>query len=250
MKKLIIFSLMLWGAFSLTNCADLDPLPWTQNDAFINTKYAADSTLVHGLSLYSRSNKRLSSSTAVSPDSSEYEMNVYVASQPFEFVWDTPDEDMASTVPKTGTYNFSAFTKSDNEEVTGTDILRKNYILPTHVASCAFDSVNSKLNIVWRSVDDADYAVIFLINANGKEVYASNTINANDTTESISESSSNWLSPDQVGNEAYVPSNGEKFTLQISNFKKDVNDSEEKLLDARSITTYDFTWQSPIETEE
>ncbi|MFV0365861.1 MAG: hypothetical protein ACK5JS_05065 [Mangrovibacterium sp.] len=252
MKKLIIIALLWGGVFALTNCADLDPLPWTQNDVFINTKYNADSTLVHGLSLYSRSNKRLASSTATSPSQETYNMNVYIALQPYEFLWDTPDEEMSTDLPEAGTYTFSAFTKSDNEEITGSDILKSKYLMPTHIVSCEFDSINSKLNVVWHTIDDADYSILFLQNAVGKEVYASSSITANDTTESVIGSSKNWLAIDYANQEegAYVPTEGETLTLQIVYFRKDTNDDEGKLLDARSICTYDFVWHDPIEVTD
>lgn len=253
MKKVIILASLICGALALTNCSDLDPLPWTQNDAFITTRYTADSTLVHGLSLYSRSNKQLASSTATSPKGlNVYEMKAYVASQPYEFVWNTPDADMTSILPSSGTYLFSALTKSDNEEVTGSDIVKKTFLLPAQIDSFAFSENNANLNIIWNSVDGADYAVIFIRNSTNKQVYTTNPILANDTTQTISESDKNWLTTDFLNQsqEVYVPTDGEQLTLEIANFKKDANDPDYLLLDARSISTYEFTWRSPIIVEE
>lgn len=250
MKKFLAVALLACSALGLSNCADLDPLPWTQNDVFITTKYSVDSSLVHGLSIYSRSNKRLSSSTCASPnDSVSYEMNPYNANQPYEFTWNTTDENMTSSLPSSGVYRFKALTASDSEEITGSDVLKKQYLLPTQVAICAFDSINSKLNIAWRAVNDCDYSILMILRADGKEVYASRTLAATDTAEVVSKTNGNWLAPgyQDLVEGTYEPTDGEKLTLQISSFKKDAGDSNEVLLDARSITTYDFIWKDPIE---
>lgn len=247
MKKRMYLVMACCAAF-LLSCADLDPLPWTQNDAFISTKYAADSSLVHGLSLYSRSNKRLASSTATTPSGDEISMNVYIANQPYEFLW---DDELSSELPEAGTYSFYAITKSDDKEVEGEDVLKDKYLVPTKIVSCEYDSVYSKLNVVWRKVTDASYAVMYIKNAQNKEVYATSTLTANDTTETITASSKLWLAIDAVNlvEGAYVPTEGEELTLQVVHYKKDATDENAKLLDARAICTYNFIWHDSIISE-
>ncbi|MFV0291014.1 MAG: hypothetical protein ACK5IJ_09020 [Mangrovibacterium sp.] len=252
MKQYLYILMCSCFLMTMTNCSDLDPLPWTQNDAFITTKYDADSVIVHGLSLYSRSNKRLLSSQATSPSGEQQTMNVYMQSQPYEFLWNTSDADFSIDLPEAGTYSFEAYTKDDNEKIIGTDVLKNKYILPTKVVTCAFDSINSKLSLVWRKVEGASYSVLFIKNEANQDVYATTTLAANDTVETITKESKNWLSVDYLNQVegAYVPTDGEELTIHIVTYKKDANDVDETLLDAQSVTDYNFIWKDKIEIAE
>ncbi len=244
MNKVRIIVVFLVSILVFAQCSDYEPLAWTDNDAFITSQYS-NGEIVHGLSFYARSNVKLKSVVVNTPNQDEINMDVFIIAQPYEFVYDTHQAEMTSSLPQAGSYSFTAITQGENEEIVGHDEIVAVTLPPAKIESCSFDSLYSQLQVTWHSVEDASYTIMSILDERGNKVYMTKALAKTDTAKVVSVNDPYWLLTDynSGATETYKPMGGQRYTVQVATFLKEQRDEK---LQARSLATESFIWQDEI----
>lgn len=206
-SKLMIASVMAGFA---TSCAEDDFVADATGDAFIISKITgagAEADTVYGLALHAFGNKDFSKVTVTSPENLQANLTPYNGST-YEYFFETAADEFTAALPAQGNYNFS-FKFTTAEEDTDVDELTDDVLFPAKITRCEYDAADSRIEIEWEAVEDADYIVVSLKDQAGKLVYISVSLGGSKVTHEIAENTTIWYD---------TPDNGAIYTVIVDAF--------------------------------
>ena len=236
MKKIIPFIL---GAMVIgfVACEPEEVIFSPAADAFIITKTVETDNQIdttYGLFLHVFANKAMqtvsaspNNETDVSIDLEAYE------SYPYDFFYQTPDDEFSTTIPFIGDYTFNIIAQSGETE-TLSDKLLDDFIYPTDTVKCVWVSADEKTKVSWTKIEDADYIVVKMFKTDEEMVFSS-AAKAGTTTEfSFGETTSSWVN-------GYQPVVGTDYIIELDAYMYEPGLSDLNL-QAKSINFKTFTW--------
>jgi hypothetical protein len=234
MKKIIakLMLMTLLGGLAVS-CGDDEFVADAAGDAFILSKIQGqgeEATIVYGLALHAFGNKDFSKVTVTSPDNVTTDLVPYVG-VPYDYYYETDEDEFTPEPPAPGNYNFS-FTFTSSETGTDVDELTEDVLLPATITKCEYNEAESRIEMTWDAVDDADFLVIYLENAAGELIYISEALRGTTTSHNISSTTSHWYQTPDVG-ETYTAIVG---AFMYETVAVDLN------IQAKSIATATVVW--------
>ncbi len=179
-------------------------------DVYIVTQQSG-SNVLYGLSMHAYSFDPFSSVT-VDPNNAPgttYNLAAYPGFKT-DFFYDTPEEDLSTEKPATGTYHFTA-TFESGEVLTDDDVLTADVLIPPVIKKCEYDVTNSKAVIEWDAVAEADLYVVKLYD-DDELVFLSPAIDPTYKKVDFTSNSGSW-------GQGYQPTTGTNFRMVLSAFK-------------------------------
>ncbi|MDX9881567.1 MAG: hypothetical protein RBS73_05835 [Prolixibacteraceae bacterium] len=171
--------------------------------------------VVYGLSIHAYSLDAFASVTVNSNSDPgvTYHLEAYPGFKT-DFYYDTPEDELSTEKPVTGTYHFTA-TFESGEVLTDDDVLATDVLIPPVIKTSDYDVTNSKAVVEWETVTGADLYVIKLYD-DDELVFLSPAIDPNYKKVEFTSGSSSW-------GQEYVPVAGTSFKLVLSAFKYETN---------------------------
>lgn len=197
-KNLILKSLtvIFISSVLLTSCLG-DPEPVVLDaaaDAFIQ-KIVKNDTELYGLGFVVYGNKGLESVTVKSPDEKSWSLKKESSADHIFYLF--PDEeDYSETMPETGDYEFTVKSTQEDEAA----LVIKDKLETKTLNAMVIDSVkieNSRLELYWQLVKDADEYVVRLYDSSENIIYISSEINKDVKSYKFGASDQGWLSSDR-----------------------------------------------------
>ena len=216
-----------------TSCADDDFVADASGDAFIISKIQGqgeEAVTVYGLALHAFGNKDFSKVTATSPANVATNLASYNGSA-YEYYHETDEDEFTPAPPAQGNYNFS-FKFTTAEEDTDVDVLTDDVLVPATITKCEYDATDSRIEVEWEKVEDADYMVVYLEDQVGNMVYISSSLSGTKVSYEISESTIHWYD---------TPDNGVTYTLIIGAFMYE-SVAADLNIQAKSVATATVVW--------
>jgi hypothetical protein len=195
--KLVLMTLL--GGLAVS-CGDDEFIADATGDAFILSKIQGEgeeATIVYGLALHAFGNKDFSKVIVTSPDDVTSNLEPY-AGVPYDYYYETDEDKFTPVLPVQGNYNFS-FTFISSETGTDVDELTDDVLLPATITKCEYNEADSRIEMTWDVVDDADFFVIYLENADGELIYISEALKGTVTSHNISSATNHWYQTPNVG---------------------------------------------------
>lgn len=199
MKKNLIWkslTVIFISSVLLTSCLK-DPEPVVLDaagDVFIQKIVENDSEL-YGLSFVVYGNKGLESVTVKSPDDKSWSLNKESTADHIFYLF--PDEeDYSETMPETGDYEFTVTSTQEDEAA----LVIKDKLETKTLDALVIDSVkieNSRLELYWQAVKDADEYVVRLYDSSENLIYLSPELDKNAKDYKFGTSDQGWLSSDR-----------------------------------------------------
>jgi hypothetical protein len=234
MKK-IIAKLMIASAMVglATSCGEDDFIADATGDAFIISKIQGqgeEAVTVYGLALHAFGNKDFSKVTATSPAGVATDLVSYRGAA-YEYYHETDRNEFTTEPPAQGNYNFS-FKFTTTEEDTDVDVLTDDVLVPATITKCEYDATDSRVEVEWEKVEDADYIVVYLEDPAGNLIYISSSLSGTKVSYEISESTIHWYD---------TPDNGVTYTLIIGAFMYE-SVAADLNIQAKSVATATVVW--------
>ncbi len=203
-------------------------------DAFVITKaIEIDNKVdtVYGLALHAFANKSMQTVSVTGDDNKTYQLKSFEG-YPYDFYYQTPDNQFTSEMPSGGAYSFNIAAQSGETSMLS-DNLSDDVIYPTDTIKYEFDATLKKMKLTWTEIKDADYLIVKMFK-DDDQVFQSSSLLGDKEEYTISASGSGWASD-------FQPADGKTYTVQIDAFKyesgqKGVN------LQARSISVDPIIW--------
>ncbi len=234
MKK-IITKLMIAPVIAglVISCGEDDFVADANGDAFIISKIigtGAEADTLYGLALHAFGNKDFSKVTATSPANMATDLAPYSGST-YEYFYETGEDDFTPALPDQGNYSFS-FKFTTAEEDTDVDELTDGVLFPAKITRCEYDATDSRIEIEWEAVTDADYIVIYLKDPDGKLVYISTSLAGSKVSHDVAENTTIWYD---------TPDDGVTYTVIVGAFMYE-SASADLNIQAKSIATATVVW--------
>ncbi|MGD9930907.1 MAG: hypothetical protein AB7U05_12870 [Mangrovibacterium sp.] len=231
MKKMIkpLLGLALLAGFM--SCDNEEIIAEGDGDAFIVTKVVGDAP-VHGLALHAMGNLPFSSVMAVDDDGTSFSLKSYSGYE-YEFYFETDDDDYSDELPVVGTYEFT-MNLQRGETLVSTDELTDDIIDPATLTKCEYNATGSRIEVTWEEMDNADYFVVLMKDANNATVFISAALTGSSTGFNISSSTASWAS-------GQTAEEGETYTVEVHAFMYEPTGTSLNL-QAKSIATATAVW--------
>jgi hypothetical protein len=227
--KVMVFSLLIC---LVSSCADDDYVADASGDVFIVSRVRGEEAItVYGLALHAFGNKDFSKVTVASPASVSTELAPYMGSA-YEYYSETEKDEYTAILPALGNYNFS-FNFKTAEVDTDVDELTDDVLVPATITRCEYDAADSRIEIEWDAIDNADYIVICLEDQDGDPVYISTALSGSSTGHQIASGTSHWY--------IAAPGNGDVYTVIVGAFMYETTAADMNI-QAKSIATATAVW--------
>lgn len=215
------------------SCADDDFIADATGDAFIISKIQGqgeEAVTVYGLALHAFGNKDFSKVTATSPVGMVTDLVSYRGSA-YEYYHETDQDEFMQALPAQGNYSFS-FKFTTAEEDTDVDELTDDVLVPATITKCEYDATDSRIEVEWEKVEDADYVVVYLKDPAGNMIYISPSLLGTKVSYEISESTIHWYE---------TPDSGVTYTVMIGAFMYE-SAAANLNIQAESVATATVVW--------
>lgn len=197
-KNLILKSLtaIFISSVLLTSCLG-DPEPVVLDaaaDVFIQKIVENDSEL-YGLGFVVYGNKGLESVTVKNPDDKSWTLKKESSAEHIFYLF-PGEEDYSETMPETGDYEFTVKSTQEDEAA----LVIKDKLETKTLDALVIDSVkieNSRLELYWQSVKDADEYVVRLYDSSENLIYLSPELDKNAKDYKFGTSDQGWLSSER-----------------------------------------------------
>jgi hypothetical protein len=236
MKKFIPFVLSAL-MIGFTSCNNDDPDPEGFGDVFIISKLvepvgeSEEPTVVYGLYIGTSTLNGTPSAVSATVGSTSYtlEKNNDTGGYSYE------SDEYSTELPAEGTYTIS-YTFTSGDITTSTNVLTDDVLIPANITSCTF--ADSKIEVEWDAVEDADVLYVQLKDDDGESVFSSITTSAgyldgDETEYSISTTAGSWKS-------GYEMNSGETYTVEVVAFLAESATSN--YIQAQSIASSTVVW--------
>ena len=231
MKGLFLKILGLALLAGFVSCDDEEIVATGQGDAFIISRVAGQDT-VFGLALHGFGNKDFTSVSVVDGEDTPYQLSSYNG-YPYDFFYETPENDFTVELPYTGNYNFSfAFITAETYE--DADVLSTGVIFPANITKYEYNSDNEQIELEWDRMDDADFIVVYLEDTDGVPVFVSRSLSGSTTSFNIAAGTVGW--------DSYVPETGHPYRVLIRAYMYEANGQRDLNIQAESIATSSVNW--------
>lgn len=236
MKKIIPFvtGILLVGSMA---CKDEEIAFDPSVDAFIITKTVETESEVdtlYGLALHAFANKHMQTVTASpanDPDMT-FELEAYDG-YPYDFYFQTADDDFSSEMPFIGNYTFDILAQSGESETLSNE-LDEEIIYPTDTLKAVYDTEDDKMEVSWNEIDDADYIIVKMFDDDDELMFSAKAIEGNKTALAFDETTSGWVNGKN-------PVDGETYMIELDAYLFEPGQSE-FYLQAKSINLKNVTW--------
>jgi hypothetical protein len=192
------------------SCKMVEYQPTGAGDAILITLVTENDTL-YGVGLHAYTYDEFTKVTAYNNSQSNKIFNL----TPFngyknDLSYETPRNEMAQTIPPTGTYTFVATFPSD-EIIDMTDELSSQTVLPPVITLCQYNNETDNVVVSWGEVLDSEVLNIKLYSMDRKLLFISNSMNPDVVMYSFGTKTAGWQTSD-------LPKEGEHFIVEISTY--------------------------------
>lgn len=204
-------------------------------DVFVITKTVETENevdTVYGLALHAFANKPMQSVDVTGDDDETYDLESFEG-YPYDFYYQTPDNQFASEMPSGGSYSFDIVAQSGETSMLS-DNLSDDVIYPTDTIKYEFDDTQDKMKLTWTEIEDADYLIVKIFEEDDDQVFQSSSLLGDKEEYTISASGSGWAS-------GFQPADGTTYIVQIDAFKYESGQSGVNL-QAKSISVDPVIW--------
>jgi hypothetical protein len=207
-KILKSVAVIMMGALFFTSCID-DPEPIALDalaDVYVQ-KVVQDSVEMYGISFWVFGNKELESVTVEGPEDETWTLESNESnSQVFSLYAET--DEYAQSFPEPGNYSFTVTsTQTDEAPRVITDKLEEDELDAVVVDSIRF--ADSKLEINWQEVEDADACFVRLYDESDKLIFMSQKLDGDETEFAFGNANQGWT---DSGQKATI---GENYRLEV-----------------------------------
>ena len=235
MKRIIqvVFSILL---LTLVSCGPEEIIFDPASDAFLVVKTIDNNNqidTVYGLALHVFANKGIQSVQATPNDGSgiSYELSAFDG-YPYDFFYQTPDDEFSTTMPFVGDYSFDIIAQSD-ETATMSDRLLDDVIYPTDTLESSYDNQTSGTVLTWNKIEDADYIVIKMFDTSKNLMFNSSAIKGTKTEFAFGTSTAGWSGS--------FPSSGTNYLVEMDAYMYEPGQTGVNI-QAKSINFKNITW--------
>jgi hypothetical protein len=203
-------------------------------DVFVITKTVATENEVdtlYGLALHAFANKPMQSVAVTGDDDETYDLESFEG-YPYDFYYQTPDNQFTSEMPADGSYSFDIVAQSGETSMLS-DNLSDDAIFPTDTIKYEFDAGQKKMKLTWTEIDDADYLIVKMVD-DDDQVFQSTSLLGDKEEYTIAATGSGWASD-------FEPADGETYTVQIDAFKYESGQNGVNL-QAKAISMQTIVW--------
>ncbi len=204
-------------------------------DVFVITKTVATENEVdtlYGFALHAFANKPMQSVTATADDDASYSLEAYEG-YPYDFYFQTPENQFSSSMPWVGSYSFNIVAQSGETSMLS-DNLADDVIYPTDTIKYEFDATQKKMKLTWTEIEDADYLIVKMFEEDDDQVFQSSSLLGDKEEYTISASGSGWAS-------GFEPAEDGTYIIQLDAFKYESGQSGVNL-QAKSISLQTIVW--------